>query len=163
VPAIATTTAAVSGLVGLELIKLVKKLPNLESYNNGFMNLALPMFAFSEPAPVATQKVTGSVSVTLWDRWDVKEGDLTITEFVAYFQKKYGLTVNGIFQDVMMVFVPQFPAHKKRLPDKLTKWLKRPSDSITYLDLIVSFEDENGEEVNGPVVRYYFPSPAPKQ
>lgn len=50
IPALATTTAMIVGAVGLEIIKyLLKK--NVTKMRNAFINLALPLFLFSEPLP----------------------------------------------------------------------------------------------------------------
>jgi ubiquitin-activating enzyme E1 len=50
IPAIATTTAMVVGAVGIEITKNILKLKN-EMYKNSFMNLALPLWVFSDPLP----------------------------------------------------------------------------------------------------------------
>lgn len=71
--------------MSLELIKLVKKV-KLEEYKNAFMNLGLPMFMLAEPSPAEMTKITESVSVTIWDQWDLKMGDITLNDFCDHFK-----------------------------------------------------------------------------
>lgn len=63
IPAIATTTAAVSGLVCIEFYKMIDangRLPKvpMERFKNAFINLALPFYAFSEPMKAPVKKVS---------------------------------------------------------------------------------------------------------
>jgi len=90
---------------------------------------------------------------TLWDRWDVKEGDITLTAFIEYFEKKYKLQVTGVFQETTMIYVPLVPMHRKRLPNKMNQLLKK-TEGRKYIDLIVSFS-KDGADVSGPGVRYF--------
>jgi ubiquitin-activating enzyme E1 len=53
IPAIATTTAMIVGAVGIEFYKHIFN-KKIEHRRNGFMNLAIPMFVFSEPMPAIT-------------------------------------------------------------------------------------------------------------
>jgi len=42
--------------VAIELVKVVKNAPS-EHYKNAFLNLALPLFVFSEPAPAVKTRM----------------------------------------------------------------------------------------------------------
>ena len=55
IPAIATTTAMIVGAVGLEIYKFLFN-KKVEHLRNAFMNLAIPLFVFSEPMPAIKNK-----------------------------------------------------------------------------------------------------------
>ena len=96
IPAIATTTAAVSGLVTLELVKVAQQRP-LAAFKNAFINLGINLFAFSEPAEVTKTKITDQLSYSMWDRWKVDEGDVTLQEFIKSIEDRHKLNVAGVF------------------------------------------------------------------
>lgn len=121
IPAIATTTALVTGLVVLELYKIIDGKTDIEQYKNGFVNLALPFFGFSEPiaSPKGTyQGPDGEVTIDkLWDRFETK--DVTLQQFIDDFQKK-GLTISMISSGVSLLYASFYlpSKNKDRLPMK---------------------------------------------
>lgn len=70
IPAIATSTAAVSGLVALEMIKVAGGYP-FEAYKNCFLNLAIPILVFTETTEVRKTEIRNGISFTIWDRWTI--------------------------------------------------------------------------------------------
>jgi ubiquitin-activating enzyme E1 len=117
IPAIATTTALVTGLVILELYKLIDGKTDIAQYKNGFINLALPFFGFSEPiaSPKGTYKgLNGDVTIDkLWDRFEVE--DVTLTEFLKYFEER-GLTITMVSSGVSLLYANFYSP--KKLQDR---------------------------------------------
>lgn len=102
VPAMISTTAFVSALSCVELLKLVQGAP-LERHRNAFINLALPFFAYTSPIPAERISGLQGTSFTIWDRIIVKEGKksaekggLTLRSFLQRVAKKAGADPDSI-------------------------------------------------------------------
>ena len=121
IPAIATTTALVTGLVVLELYKIIDGKDDIDQYKNGFVNLALPFFGFSEPIASPKGKYmskNGEVTIDkLWDRFEVD--DIPLKDFLQHFDDQ-GLKITMISSGVSLLYADFYTASKlkDRLPLK---------------------------------------------
>jgi ubiquitin-activating enzyme E1 len=78
----------ITGLITLELYKVLEKKP-IESFRNGYVNLAIPVFAFSEPLPPEKsiddeENRYEPKEFTAWDSI-VLNGDLTLGYYFFIF------------------------------------------------------------------------------
>jgi ubiquitin-activating enzyme E1 len=101
IPALATTTASVCGLVMVELLKILQG-KKLEMYKDSSNNLGINSYFFSEPAPPEkTKDEYDPISMaevkcrpagfTKWDRTIIDQGILTLSQFLAAFKAQTGL------------------------------------------------------------------------
>lgn len=161
IPAIATTTALVTGLVVLELYKIIAGNTDIEQYKNGFVNLALPFFGFSEP--IASPKVeyqgpNGKVTLDkIWDRFEVQ--NITLDELITDFKSR-GLSISMLSSGVSLLYASFFPPAKlkDRLPMKLSELVetisrkKIPEHQKEVIFEIVA-EDMAEEDVEVPYIK----------
>ncbi|XP_056620509.1 ubiquitin-like modifier-activating enzyme 6 isoform X1 [Triplophysa dalaica] len=157
IPAIATSTAAVAGLVAVELIKVAGGY-GFESFKNCFFNLAIPVMVLTETAQVKRTHIRDGISFSIWDRWTVfGHEDFTLSGFISAVREKYGIEPTMVVHGVKMLYVPVMPGHNKRLKLTMHKLIK-PSAGRKYVDLTVSFapEVDGDEDLPSPPVRYYF-------
>ena len=160
IPAIATTTALVTGLVIFELLKVIDGKTDLEQYKNGFVNLALPFFGFSEPiaSPKGTyQGKNEEVTIDkLWDRFEVD--DISLTDFIKHFED-LGLSVTMVSSGVSLLYASFYPPNKTRdrMPLKMSKLLETISrkpipDHQKNIIFEITAEDTTEEDVEIPYV-----------
>mmetsp|Transcript_2071 Transcript_2071/g.3691 ORF Transcript_2071/g.3691 Transcript_2071/m.3691 type:complete len:1061 (+) Transcript_2071:100-3282(+) len=170
IPAIATTTALVTGLICLELYKIIgtpQKELKIDAYKNGFVNLAIPFMTLSEPTPPATTKavVKGKEwDWTAWDSLDMNMGDITLQEFIQYFETEYNLDVSMISHGVSILF--SFFANKKKLAERKKMKMSEVCASVTKKELpsnqlflifeIIANDLDTDEEVELPYVKFRF-------
>ncbi|KAI1775319.1 hypothetical protein F4818DRAFT_46379 [Hypoxylon cercidicola] len=160
IPAIATTTALVTGLVILELYKIVDGKTDIEQYKNGFVNLALPFFGFSEP--IASPKVEyrgpeGKVVMDkIWDRFEVD--DMTLSQLLSYFQER-GLTISMLSSGVSLLYASFLQGKMKdRLDKKLGALIYKitkkeiPAHQTQVIFEMVA-EDLDEEDVEVPYIK----------
>lgn len=161
IPAIATTTALVTGLVILELFKIIDGKDDIEQYKNGFINLALPFFGFSEPIPSPKGEYEGKdgkkVQIDkLWDRFDVE--NVTLQELLDQFEEK-GLEISMISSGVSLLYASFYPPNKTKdrkllKLDKLIETVsKKPVPAHQQRVILeITADDATGEDVEVPYV-----------
>lgn len=164
IPAIATTTALVTGLVILELFKIIDGKTDIEQYKNGFVNLALPFFGFSEPISSEKGKYMGlengvekEVSIDkLWDRFEVE--NITLGEFLDWMKSK-GLEVSMLSSGVSLLYASFHPPkraaerRKLKLSELVETVSKKPiPDHQKNVIFEVCVEDQTGEDVEVPYI-----------
>ncbi|KAI4382436.1 hypothetical protein MLD38_008402 [Melastoma candidum] len=158
IPAIATSTAMATGLVCLELYKVVDGRHRLEDYRNTFANLALPLFSMAEPVPPKVIKHR-DMSWTVWDRWVIKNNP-TLRELLKWLQEK-GLNAYSISCGSCLLFNSMFPKHKERMEKKVVDIAREVARLEVphyrrHVDVVVACEDEEDNDVDVPMVSVYF-------
>ncbi|XP_045056058.2 ubiquitin-like modifier-activating enzyme 7 isoform X2 [Desmodus rotundus] len=105
IPAIATSTAAVAGLVGLELYKVVGGPRPLSAFRHSYLHLAENYFSRYMPVAPATQKFH-HLSWTCWDRLKVTAGqpERTLKSLLDHLQERHGLRVKMLLQDEAVLY-----------------------------------------------------------
>jgi ubiquitin-activating enzyme E1 len=161
IPAIATTTALVTGLVIMELYKILDGNDDIEQYKNGFVNLALPFFGFSEPIASPKDKYKGKdgdvVIDKLWDRFEVP--NFTLQNLIDHFAEK-GLEITMLSSGVSLLYASFFPKSKNadRLNLKLSEVIelvsKHPVPAHQKKVIFeICVEDQTGEDVEVPYIQ----------
>ena len=169
IPAIATTTALVTGLISLEFYKLIQSDNKvIEDYRSSYVNLALPLVTMSEPVPAqqtTIYKKGKEWNYTLWDVIEIKNNkDMTVAQFIKYFDDEWDCDLNMISYGNAMIYAFYMNAMKlmKRKKMKLFDLVEEVCGKLDKNTKVLQFEvncdynDESlGDEPLLPTVALY--------
>ncbi|XP_029286993.1 ubiquitin-like modifier-activating enzyme 1 [Cottoperca gobio] len=158
IPAIATTTAAVAGLMCLELYKLVQGHQKISSYRTTYMHLAVSHIVMCQPSQPSNFAVAEK-NYTLWDDFLVEgrrsgQQEMTLGDLFQHIKDKYSLSICRLFYGTAIIYSGQDERLKQSVSDVVRMVTKKnipPHDKM--LKLVPSFtEDEDCETV--PSIKY---------
>lgn len=139
IPALATTTSIVSGLISLEILKYYNK-SKIEDYRSYFLDTSLNQLLYSEPNSVKKNKI-GELEVSIWDKF-VETTDQTIEELINKYNIKFKTEISIVVSESKVLYAPFISEES----DKLKK--------LSELDLGNNFEIvfSNDDEQEFPIV-----------
>ncbi|OAG29325.1 ubiquitin-activating enzyme E1 [Nematocida displodere] len=161
IPAIATTTAVVSGLAVIEAIKYVfwKNEPKKEDvFRNTYVSLALPLLTSSEPMPPQKHTVdlpSGKLTITNWNMIEVE--DKPLKEIIEFLKLEWGVDIPTVMQDLTMLYCSFYSSARfKTNLDKTVGEILFPEGipkgiGSVRLDAVV--EDDEGNDLLVPFVK----------
>ncbi len=183
IPAIASTTAVVAGLAGMELLRYFADERALSRYRCAFLNMALPVFMLSEPVPCEVSETVLPAGVsyvppgadeslqdtsqertwrwTLWDTIQVRH-PATLGELLSLVERSFNLQVcmvnhgaASLYSDLMSTPARLEKKKTRTIPDLIASVTGEalPADTQS-VDLMTICVDEEDNEVEIPTIKY---------
>ncbi|XP_045718307.2 ubiquitin-like modifier-activating enzyme 7 isoform X1 [Mirounga angustirostris] len=155
IPAIATTTAAVAGLVGLELYKLVGGPRPLSAFRHSYLHLAENRFSSWVPCAPAIQKLHYLTwTWTCWNRLKVPAGqpEKTLELLLAHLHEQFGLRVTMLLHGKALLYSARWSPNKQaqhlalrvtELVQRVTGQMPKPGQRVLVLELSCEGEEED--------------------
>ncbi|EXB37971.1 Ubiquitin-activating enzyme E1 1 [Morus notabilis] len=158
IPAIATSTAMTTGLVCLELYKVLDGGHKLKDYRNTFANLALPLFSMAEPVAPKVIKHR-DMKWTVWDRWILKDNP-TRRELLEWLRNK-GLNAYSVSCGSSLLYNSMFSRHEEQMDKKVVDLAREVAKvelppNRQHLDVVVTCEDDDDNDIDIPLISIYF-------
>jgi ubiquitin-activating enzyme E1 len=150
-----------------KVIGTPRKELTLEAYKNAFCNLAIPFMTLSEPTgPAKTKSMLKGKEWewTAWDSLDMNLGNITLGEFMDYFESEYNLEISMLSYGVSILY--SFFANKKKVEERKAMKMTEVITSITKKEFppnqlfivleVIANDKETDDEVELPYIKFRF-------
>jgi ubiquitin-activating enzyme E1 len=149
IPALATTTSIISGLVAIELYKLVSfENYKLEYFKNSFLSLGMSYMGSSEPVKCKFKKI-GDLKISTWTT--LEYNDISLEELINKLYKEYNINIDMIMYNDKSIYSTFINEHKKKeiFSKKISDIcnLINKSDSYNLMISISDKDDDMNEEI----------------
>ena len=143
IPAIATTTAMITGVVSNEIYKFVQNFDDIAKFKNAFVNLALPSIMMSQPDDIIKNKskefdpiMCGPITClpegyTNYDKVEINEGSLTFQGLFDWLRDNKGVEISMVTCGEVALYNQYLPGNKHgpRLAQKIEDVYRQISKS----------------------------------
>ncbi len=102
IPAIATTTATVVGMIGLELLRYLNNTNDISKYRSWFANMADNTYIYSEPIGIMPI-IIGETKLNGWTKFKYTN-DNTLKDFIDYINKTFNIEPNMILYETSIIY-----------------------------------------------------------
>ena len=166
IPAIASTTAGITGLACLQIYTLLKT-TNLKFFRSSAFNLATSEFDLY--IPEETRYITSSPKTekypekravpenfTVWDKLVIYGPNKTVKDFIDFFMNVYHIDLDYINYNNVTIASPidGDKDYDKSIEQLIEEKLKKPLDtSIKYIKLEISGSIDDAEAIT-PIIKY---------
>ena len=156
IPAIATTTSVVSGLIVLEMIKymLVKfnSIENkIENYRSTFVNLADTTLVYSEPIQAEQIEVAGQ-KFNSWTKFEYTE-DTNLEKFKEYYENMFKAEISMIVYGTTMLY-SNFMDCETDKTKTISEIIKQINPDVDFNEISILSIASTDDDINLPEIHF---------
>ncbi len=135
IPAVATTTSTIVGLIGLELLKYINGINNIDKYRSYFINMAINTFIYSEPIKMDDIEIN-NIKLNGWTNFNYN-GNKTLQEFINHCNEQFKIPVSMVLNGSTILYSTLFGDFKDILTKKLSEMMEVNTSLTVFSDEIM--------------------------
>ena len=155
IPAIATTTSVVSGLIVLEMLKYIinSSEDKIEKYRSTYINLADTTLVYSEPIAAGTTLIGGQ-EVNIWTKFKFTH-DTTIQKFKEYYENMFKTELSMITYGTAILYSNlDFINCDIDITKNLSEIIKQINKEVDFNEISVITIISSNDELDLPEIHF---------